>query len=231
MKKYTVLLIALFFLSNHTFSQSRGVTTKSRIDLDKVYNKQTGEKISKSEFRSLIKANPKIVLERVIDKYGEIESRIVDPLRKDSFQQYDISKRVKNGESFPPFVMKSITNRTLKSEELNDRYILIQFQVPFWKPIFNEKMFNEFNELVLELQKLVSIEGIVVTESSTKEIKEQIGESTYKLEIIPNGRNFYTRYLVVEFPSMVLVDKNGNLISYYEHSEIDKLISVIKKLK
>ncbi|MGZ2372055.1 hypothetical protein ACXR6G_19965 [Ancylomarina sp. YFZ004] len=231
MKKHTFLLIALFFLSNYTFSQTRGVTSKSIIDFNKVYNKHTGEKISKSEFHNLHKANPNIVLEQVIDKYGEIESRLVDPFRKDSFQTRDISKRAQNGESFPPFVMKSITNRTLKSEELNDRYILIQFQLSFLKPFFNKKTLNEFNELVFELQKLVSIEGIVVTESSTKEIKEQIGESTYKREIIPNGRNFNERYLVVDFPSMILVDKNGDLISYYKHSEIDKVISVIKKLK
>ncbi len=231
MKKYTVLLIALFFLSNHTFSQRRGITHKSTIDFSKVYNKLTGKLVSESEFLNLLKSNPNIVLESVIDKYGKVESLIVDPLRKDSFKTRDISKRVQNGESFPPFVMKSITNRTLKSEELNDRYILIQFQLSFLKPFFNDKALNEFNELVLELQKLVSIEGIVVTVSSAEEIKEQIGESTYKQEIIPNGRNFNKRYLVVDFPSMVLVDKKGNLISYYGHNEIDKLISVINKLR
>lgn len=234
MKANLFLFIVLFILSNNTFSQIAGKSYAFSLSGKEIYNKVSGALINEKEISDLVENNPHIFFEPVINKYGDIESYLVDPSAPSNNGRIisrDISKQVKKGEQFPPFVMKSINNRVVDSEKIRGKIILMQFQLQLVKPLFIRQTLDAFNSLVEDIRKTTEVEAVIVTESSKDEIKEQIGDGIYVAEIIPNGRNFNQKYQVVNFPSIVLIDKNGCLVSYYNQVEIEIIKSDIEKIK
>ena len=225
-----VLWVVLLSAVNAMYSQSMGVSYQNVFDVNRVYDKASGKHINADKVQRIIRDNPNIVFEQVIDKYGNIESRLLDTLKLSRKGNRDISKRVQKGEPFPPFVMKSLSNRILDSEKLKGGIILLQFQLMFREPFLKIKTIEEFEELVSEFRKTMNLEAIILTDSSKSEILENIDTSKYISEFVPDGRNFNEKYLVVSFPSIVLIDTNGNLVSYYDPDEIDKLKLDIGKL-
>ena len=225
-----VLWVVLLSAVNAMYSQSMGVSYQNVFDVNRVYDKASGKHINADKVQRIIRDNPNIVFEQVIDKYGNIESRLLDTLKLSRKGNRDISKRVQKGEPFPPFVMKSLSNRILDSEKLKGGIILIQFQLMFREPFLKIKTIEEFEELVSEFRKTMDLEAIILTDSSKSEILENIDTSKYISEFVPDGRNFNEKYLVVSFPSIVLIDTYGNLVSYYDPDEIDKLKLDIGKL-
>ncbi len=224
------LILILFVLGNHAFSQVAGKTYKQRISGQKIYNKDTGERISDEELQELIKINPNIMLEPCINKYGKVESFEVDPKRTSRALQRDVSMRSQKGEQFPPFVMKTIEDVVLDLEKLNGKNVLVQFQLSFTLPFFRESTLAEFSNLCSQLKSTTDIEAIVVTESSKQELLNSIEPEKYEVNIVPNGRNFSQKYLVVDFPTIVLIDSNGKLVGYYNQTETAMLKSDIKNL-
>lgn len=229
-KTYFILTIALLLFINNSFSQSLGVSNKQQISGKKIINKESGVLINENDLQLLRKSNPNIVFEPVIDKYGEIDYFEIDPNKKNRIIERDITKRTPAGEPFPPFVMKTITNRIIDSETLRDKIILIQFQLLFMEPFFQETTLYDFNDLVSEFKQIIDLQAIVVTESSKNEIPNHIATNNYNFEIVPDGRNFNHKYLVTSFPTVVLIDKNGKLINYYNQVEMDKLKSDVQIL-
>lgn len=234
MKANLILFIALFILSNNTFAQIAGKTYTERISGKEIYNKVSGKLINEKDVNTLIENNPHIYFEPVINKYGDIESYLVDPSEPSTNGRIisrDISKQVKKGEQFPPFVMKSISNRVIDSEKIRGKIILMQFQLQLVKPLFIKQTLDAFNSLIEDVRKTTEVEAVIVTESTKDEIQEQIGDGIYVAEIVPNGRNFNQKYQVINFPSIVLIDKYGNLVSYYNQNEMEILKSDIEKIK
>jgi cytochrome oxidase Cu insertion factor (SCO1/SenC/PrrC family) len=135
----------------------------------------------------------------------------------------DISLRTKPGEPLPPFVVRSVTGKKIDSETCHGRPILVLFQLFFKAPFFNEKQFHQFESMVDSLKTKGDLEVIVITESTSDDIKSVIDVKNSNFQIIPEGRNFSVRYLVIKFPSYLLIDKEGKLVYYYEENEITKL--------
>lgn len=231
MKTNFILAIVLLLLCNNSFSQSLGISYKQQISGKKIINKESGVPIDDSDLQQIINKNPNIIFEPIIDKYGEIDYFEVDPENKNSVYGRDISKRTPLGEQFPPFVMKSIKNKMLDSDKLKGKIVLLQFQLLFMEPFFRETTLRDFNDLVSEFKQIIDIQAIVVTESSKNEIPNHIATNNYNFEIVADGRNFNHKYLVSSIPTIVLIDKNGNLINYYNQDEMDKLKSDIHRIE
>jgi peroxiredoxin len=231
MKTNFILTIIILILYNNSFSQSLGISYKQQISGKKIFNKETGVLIDDSDLQHLINKNPNIIFEPIIDKYGEIDYFEVDPENKNSVYGRDISKRTSLGEQFPPFVMKSIKNKMLDSDKLKGKIVLLQFQLLFMEPFFQESTLRDFNDLVSEFNQIIDLQAIVVTESSKNEIPNHIASHNYNFEIVPDGRNFNHKYLVTSIPTVVLIDKNGNLVNYYNQDELNNLKSDIQKLE
>lgn len=224
MKTRTIFIIlGLIMNSQFFFAQSFNNSYRNTLSGKPTFNKLTGEIITEKDLGNFIKKYPNSVFEPVIDKYGNIESFQVDPSKPDRRMTRDISKRVKNGEQFPEFVMKSMKNNILDSEKLKGNAILIRFQLFFNESFFNETEFNEFENLVDELKRTMDFSSIIVTESSENEVRNKIDINKCISEIIPDGRNFNARYLVTHFPSYIIIDKYGALISYYETNDLLQL--------
>lgn len=228
MKIKLLLFIALFIFSVQVFSQG---AYRNEISAKMIFNEATGQFLHDNEFKALIENNPQIVFKPVIDRYGHITSYIFNPSSKDVNSPRDTSDRVKKGEPFPSFTMKSIHGKEIDSEQLRGKITLIQFQLQFLKPFFDKQTIDDFNTLVQEINKTTEVEALIVTESSKEEIQKQLGDINYISEIIPDGRNFYEKYLVVHFPSAILIDKEGKLVSYFHKNQSTLIKAAIAKIK
>ncbi|WP_319501881.1 hypothetical protein [uncultured Draconibacterium sp.] len=230
MKNKFGLLLLFLVLCTQAFSQVAGTTYTQRISGQKIFNKETGERIGDKELQNLINRNPNIILEPCVNKYGKVESFEVDPNRTSRVMQRDVSMRTPVGEEFPEFVMRTIDNKVLKSEKLRGKNILLQFQLSFAGPFFRETTLQNLSKLIGELKSFSDFESIVVTESSKQEVFNTINVEDYEFNIVADGRNFYQRYLLVNFPELVLVDATGKLMGYYNQTEISKLKTDLKRL-
>lgn len=229
MKTYLIIFIFLLFLCDYAICQTSNSYFTRRIELNQIYNKKTGKLIPEKEILELQKTN-KLHFESVINKYGEVDHYEVDLNRRNVYSTRDTAQRVKKGDVFLPFVMKSISNKTLDSEKLKGQYTLLQFQISFKEPFFIEKFFNEFDEIISEYKGKKDINVIFITQSSAKESNDRTSDKSYNFEIVPDGRNFEERYLITKYPTMILLGLDGNLISYYNLSEINKLKADLNKL-
>ncbi len=230
-KSFILILFFSFCISYFSFSQSFGISFSEQITGKPVYNKSTGLLLDDKELNTLLKANPRLSLERVINKYGEVESFVYDPDKKANYDTRDITKRTKTGDPFLPFVMTSVTKKTLDSEKLIGKIVLIQFYTLIKAPFFNEETFNRFESLAKDLQNKTEIEFITVTQSSEEDIKSKVDIANCKSQIIPNGRNFYERFLITDFVTFVLIDRDGKLVSYYDMNNLSDIQSDILKLE
>jgi hypothetical protein len=193
-----------------------------------IRNVVSGEMISEGKLHELITANSRLILDPVINKYGEVESFLYYPDTKNYKSARDTSKRTKVGEPFPPFYMRSINGKKLDSEKLLGKPVLIQFQLFMKAPFFNANLFHQLDSLAEELKTAANLETIVVTQSDKEEIKNSIAVGDYKIDIVPDGRNFSIRYLVTAFPSYILTDREGKLVRYYDGSDLSRLRHDIK---
>lgn len=227
-KLITILLItALYTNAFSQFVTTNRINTSSK----KIYNIQTGKPLSDAEIKQLIKEIPNLSFDHVIDKYGELDHYEYDPNNNNKGSNKDISKRPKNGDIFPPFAMKSITNKTLDSEKLIGKNILLHFQLDFNKPFFFAQTLIDANELINELQNKVDITSIVVTRGSKKDILKEIDTSAYTMEFVSDAQNFNLKYLIFNYPTFILVDKYGHLVSYYDSDELNKIKEDLLKIK
>lgn len=227
-KRFFLVFGLLTIMSQILVAQVSSNTYSEQISGKPIYNKVSGEKISEEKIKDLRTTDPNFILEHVINKYGEVESFVYDPSRKDKSITRDIALRTKAGEPFPPFVARSVAGKKIDSEKLLGKPVLIQFQLFFKAPFFNEKLFQQFESMVDELKKITDLEVILITQSTDEEIKNSNMVGKNQIEIIPDGRNFSARYLVIRFPSYILIDREGKLVYYYEESDISKLQQDIK---
>lgn len=222
-KPILLILLVAFFLNNFSSAQIAGTTFRNRISGKPVYNKSTGELISNEEFGRIVKLNPNIALEHVINKYGEIESFIYDPEKKDNIRRIDTTKRIKPGEQFPPFVMNSLKNEIIDSDKLLGRVVVIQFYAYFLDPFLKRATIDDFETLMQELDDKKDMVFITVTKSNIEEIQERIDISDFNSKIVSDGRNFFERYFINDIRAFTLIDKFGRLVSYYDNKDFDQL--------
>ena len=64
-----------------------------------------------------------------------------------------------------------------------------------------------------------------------EDILKEIDPASYKTEFVSDAQNFSLKYIIIDYPSFILIDKNGNLVSYYDYDELDKIKSDLLNIK
>jgi len=187
------------------------------------YDAITGKKLSLKEFVEMTQKYPGIVPFRKINKYGEISALYFDARKSGRVSYRDTSLRVKPGEEFLPFVMRTIDGECLDSEKLKGKKILLHSQLLMQAQRFVESSFQEVTALVKEKQKAEDVVFIVMTVNAPNEIDDSILAKNELAKIVPNAGNFSERLIINSYPSNILIDEEGKLIGYYEPHEFEKL--------
>lgn len=222
------LFYLVFFMELGLKAQPLTKTYTNQLSGKKITNTSTGENIKEENLGDFFSKYPNAILEPNIDKYGEIVSYEVDPSKTSNMRTRDEAERTPNGAQFLPFVMKTIDKKTLNSEKLIGQPILIIFQVSLKKPFFIESKFNEITSIVCDYSKTKPIEAIMLTEDSKDDITDFNAQC---VNIVTDGRNFNHRYLITQFPTVCLIDKEGKLVSYYLVNDFDKLKDDLNSLR
>lgn len=218
------ILIFLFLVQGFSsLAQVQSATRRIRITGIPKINAETGEKFSEKEFIQFIQQHPGLVPKEKIDKYGNVEAMIFDPHKTGKVSYRDPALRVKPGDDFLPFVMKTTTGDVLDSEKLKGKKILLHCQISLkTKALFVEKAFNEVVQLTKEYKNPEELLLVIWTEDFANDLKDFTSENA-PFYIVADARNFYERYYVTSFPCNILIDKQGKLVSYFDNIDFEKL--------
>jgi hypothetical protein len=217
----TLLLAPLLFIVINftTFSQTVE-TVKSNFDPSgRIFDKKTGEKISDEQFSEFIKNDPRVSLEPVVNKYGNVDKYLLDTSTR-TIKKRESGNQTKPGEQLPEFVFKSIDEVIVNSSELNGKWILLKFEI-FLKMVDSLSLVK-LDEEIKSLDKQDDLVVISCFMEGKSEIVKKLNTNVSNIHIIPNARNFHIRYNIVRMPTIILLDPDGNVVRYYySNHELD----------
>lgn len=190
-----------------------------RFNLKKVYNKQTGKRITKEEFNEIIKKNPRLYFERLYNEKGEIVKYFIDPDSNNMNLSKSLNGQPKNGESFPEFELKTIDNKKIRLKELKGKFVIIRCELSTTSPILKKSEIIEFDRKIQTSKNKSKIEFITIFRSSKEEISQIFDVEKYYSSFVPNGFGFYGRNHIKRFPSTIVIDNEGKLVNIYFNSK------------
>ena len=228
--KFILAGFIIFFLAD-TYAQEKSDTvvekrSHSRIrkfspeDKPKYYI-DTDIRISETEFAELLKKHLKVRIIAAYDKYGEQAVLYVDTTNT-RVQQITEEMKIPEGELLPDFVMTGYNGEILDSAELKGKKVVFYF-MSFFSPIgHSENWVAEFKQLERQYRTRNTV-FIIVTGNDREEFMEVIGSTPVDFHIVMNGFGFMQRFAVRAFPSYLVIDESGRVLSYLNATELDKL--------
>lgn len=228
--KILVLLTISFLLDNATFCQDRqvGVSyTKSFVDKDltpdKVYYKQTGKKISEKEFFKLSQENPKMYFEREIDAEGNVIRYYYDPNNQNGNSNRAINNTPAENDVFPNFKLTTIDKKKIELKNLQGKLVIIRFELEANSFRFKKQEIEELDKKINALNNKENIKAIIIFGCDEDEVKKGFDLNNSNFELVADGKNFFFKYNIYQFPSTLLIDQNGKLIEKYSYSDSENI--------
>ncbi|MBT8384589.1 MAG: redoxin domain-containing protein [Bacteroidia bacterium] len=224
--KIIVILFFAFNIAALSYSQEKQISISSSskseshvLDLNLVYDKRTGEKVSVKEFRKLVKGNPRLYLEREYDARGNISRYIYDPNNPNApLKRYPYSIAPK-GKPYPNFIVNTTDGEQLELEKLRGKLVMVRFELFSSGFRFKKQEIEELNNNINALGIEDQIEAIIIFRGSKDEIEREFSLKNSNFKLVPDGDKFFNKYQIDRFPMTVLIDKKGNLIDYFKYSE------------
>ena len=167
----------------------------------------------------MIKKNPKVYFERIINRYGEVGKYFYDP----DVQGEPIIPGKENtlvtGASFPLFTFETIDGEILSSENLNGSIVLIRMEVESRTYKLQTEAYDLLRELIKSKSQLCTIKPIVLFmyEANPDDFAE--GKNSSIFSFIENAINFREKYGITSFPITLLINEDGILLDIYHAGE------------
>ncbi len=211
----TILLVSFgFVFSAHSQIIQRVQKTRYTENLDweklSFVNKKTGETLSKNDFNDLVQTHPGIVLDRSINKWGELDTLFWDPdnMRTDGRRFRNEELQPKPGQYFPEFVFTTHQGNVYDSRELSDSLILLRFD--FFPNTSKASPLNT---------QLAGYPGIRAFLCFSDDNLAAENDHFSRFEIISrNSRNFQEKFNIV-VPTTFLLDENKKVIAQFRSNE------------
>jgi hypothetical protein len=219
MKLITLIFVLSFSNSFGQITQVTTITIQKEDITNQVYNKKTEEKLSETELVELFKKHPSIVLEKIYDKFGNLEKAYFDPnnIVTGRLPRRSEEDLVKVGEIFPPFVFMTTDGDIIDKDLLLGKWILIRFDL--FGHLLNKEDLKLTNQEIKRFKQNRKIEGIIVLIDSNEEELQKLAEEFKSYKIIANGQNFHNKYSIFRFPTTVLIDPTGRVSKYFFSDE------------
>jgi peroxiredoxin len=210
--KFILLILVLF--CTQSYAQIFSNTTSERIE-GKVYYKNTGQKISDEELIKIITNNPGIAFERIYNKYGKLEKLYYDPdgVHDSLPPVHSRENQIKTGEKFPEFVFKTVDKEILDSEKLLGKWILLRFEV--FTKFINRDEIDSISYQIKESQIGEHLVAILCLADSKQNINKEFDANRLAFKLVPDARNFHKMFKIVNFPTSILIDREGKVFKYY----------------
>lgn len=224
--KILILLIISFLLGNATFCQDRQVGVsfkKSFVDKDftpdKIYYKQTGQKISEKELLKLSQENPKMYFEREIDADGNVMRYYYDPNNQNGDSNRTSNTTVSENEAFPNFKLTTIDKKKIELKNLQGKLVILRFELEANSFRFKKQEIEELDKKINALNNKEDVKAIIIFGCDEDEVRKGFDLNNSNFELVADGQNFIFKYDIHQFPSTLLIDQNGKLIRKYSYGE------------
>ncbi|GAA4280307.1 peroxiredoxin family protein [Gaetbulibacter aestuarii] len=205
------------------------VSVDTSFSVDKVYNKITGEKVSPEMFQKLLAINPKLILEPVIDKKGEIIKYLYDPQNL-KIRVYKPGKTsLVEGFSFPDYNLKTVDGKTMDFNDLKGKMVILRFEMEADSFRFKKHEIAGMDQKINETNRNTEIEAIIIFNANKDEINRGFDLENSNFKLIPNGGNILRQLNVNRFPYTVVLNKEGVVMAVFKYSDEMNILELLNK--
>ncbi len=217
-----LLLVILLAIITELQSQNIESVQYSKVELNKnfnvnkVYNKKTGKRVSKEEFAKLIQENPNLPLESVYDKKGKIVKYYYNP--QDINASFKESKDLNSGADgafFPELQLKTITGEKINFNKLKGKLVVLRFELEADSFRFKKDEVYALDQKIQESGRADEIEAIIVFACPQQEVEQGFNYKRTTFKVVANGANIQRKLGLRSYPSIMVLDKTGKLVGNY----------------
>jgi peroxiredoxin len=215
-------MICFIVITHICYSQqSERISITGRETLTgKVYNKQTGVKLSDEELAEIVRMDPNAYIEGVIGSNGKVTKYYYDPRRSapsGMVNLRNVESQTKEGEQFPDFTFETISKEIIKSKDLEGSWILVRFEV--LTRLVNIEEILKLNDQIKDLSSQKDITAIICFADTRNNVVKFLQDEELTFELVSDGRNFHERYNIINYPCTILVDDEGTLVKYFYNGD------------
>jgi len=228
--KLLIVLAILFIICNLTLGQESkaGATyTRTMIDKDfrpdKVYYKETGEKMPLSEFRRITQG--RVYFEREVDEEGHVTRYFYDPNNQKGITVSPLS----GNAVLPNIKLTTIDKKQIELKNLIGKLVIIRFEKEADSFRFKKEEIAALDKKINALSNKNDVEAIIIFECGEDEVRKAFDLENSNFNLVAEGRNFNIKYHIRNYPSTLLIDQNGKLIENSLNSEDIILEDYLKK--
>ncbi|SOD80439.1 TlpA family protein disulfide reductase [Spirosoma fluviale] len=237
MKNSTLYFLSTFILLGSQLSWGQIITQQTGIrhtvridDTIPITNAETGKPATLKEFKELTSVDPYGY--HLIPDYNEsgqpkaytIRKATVEEREIRGFRDRDPNKQPKVGKPIAPFVMTGMDKKVYRSVDLVGNVIVLSFLVNLNRPFWGDK---DAAKLTDALRPYQSENGPIVLGVMADEAEVPNG-STLPFMPILNGHGFHGKYHITSIPTIIVIDKKGNVAASLEGgSAFDELKQVL----
>lgn len=223
--KIVLALLFSFLMTNAIVGQvklseniSPRKTYVTSLDIDKVYHKETGHKIPKSDFNKIVKDNPGVFLEKQTDDEGNLQRYLYDPNNQINGGMNLLKSYISDSIAFPNFRVSTIDGEKIELKDLIGKLVILRFESGTLGVQLNMPWIEELDEKINALNNKESVEAIIIIDSTEEEAEKQINLSNSNLKLVADGLKIKEKYFINQTPTTLLIGINGQLIGVYRNS-------------
>ena len=221
--KLLIVLTISFMITNLALSQG---LTRTMVDNDfspdKVYYKQTGEKMPLSEFRRITQG--RVYFEREIDEEGHVIRYFYDP----NNQKERYLSTLPEKALLPNFKLTTIDNKRIELKKLNGKLVILRFELEANSFRFKKQEIAALDKKINALSNKNDVEAIIIFSCGEDEVRKGFDIDNSNFKLVANGENFIIKYDIHTFPSTLLIDQNGKVIENFTNTENINLDDYLK---
>ena len=194
-------------------------TYVTSLDIDKVYHKETGHKIPKSDFNKIVKDNPGVFLEKQTDDEGNLQRYLYDPNNQINGGMNLLKSYISDSIAFPNFRVSTIDGEKIELKDLIGKLVILRFESGTLGVQLNMPWIEELDEKINALNNKEAVEAIIIIDSAEEEAEKQINLSNSNFKLVADGLKIKEKYFIRQTPTTLLIGINGQLIGVYRNSD------------
>lgn len=201
---------------SENISQRKSYVTK--LDKNKVFYKETGQKIPDPELLKIVEDNPSVFLEKETDDEGNVLKYIYDPNNQNGDGAKKILDSYISGDvPFPNFKVTTIDGEKIELKDLKGKLVIIRFEGQGIALKFNKPIIEILDEKINALVNKEEVEAFIIYQASEDEIRENVELTDSNFKLVANGLKLAQKYYLNQTALTLLIDQNGKLIDIYRN--------------
>jgi len=226
-----VLIAGLSFSSMPMYSQQANdakdkmaeklAEMKLEPDDKTLFKDESGTAITREEFYKFLKENSQTYSSQRVVKDGRVEEI---QLHKLTPMEIELRKKMANvmsdakiaktesiGKPAALFTAKTLDGKSVSLADLKGKIVVLNFWFIACAPCVAE--IPELNGIVDKYKSRDDVVFLAPASDDSEHLKEFLKKHEFKYQVIPSARDFDDKYKVSVFPTHIVIDRAGNIVS------------------